>query len=829
MASRPDRSGHTAALFLCSASAIYFQAALIRSLNYRYYGGFASIIVGVALIGFGAAGTLLSVNRKRIDGRESSWLPVSALLSLAGIAAAISAAAYVPVNLAYLFYDGRRLLGFLLIILSIIPAFLGHGALIGLVLITETAPRGGVYAVNLFGSAFGGILALAAMGFLRPTDLPSGALVLMAAALPFAAWRQPKRIRVAAAVCCLLALAGAVFWRPPDRVDQYKDLAAMRLLEAQGDAVPAASANTPQGRLEAYRSSSFRYLPFLGMEVPTVPPPQTALYRDGSLIGAPFRLNGAGPSAQLDALLDRSLNGLAYDLVIPRRVLVIGDTGLNGVRRALAAGAAEVVLLLPDRGLERFLREELPQVSADVFGRPEVMVIVDHPRRYFRTHQGQFDVIHLASAETLAIPVPGLTALAEDSLLTVESVHSAVEALRPGGILTVTRGIQTPPRDNLRIFLTFHAAQARRSEVPAEHLLQARTYQAVVTMTTRDPPTAEVLAAFQKECRERNLDIEFRPGIGGAGPEEYLFALPGPADSHDSWYRYTARMAAGGHADELVASWIFDIRPPTDNRPYFHSWFRWSSIGTLSGLFGPYWFRRTGLGILILAATLAAVLLLSFLLIILPHITRGARIRSGFLAYFPAIGFGFLALEMTMISLTSLFLGNPQQSVPIVLASVLAFSGAGSLVQERWKVELSLKIAAALPAAALSLAALLYLKEPILDLMVRLDGLGRPLPYVAVTLFTGVPSFFMGWFFAPGLDRLGKLDPDALPVAWALNGFASVAAAPAAALISASGGFTLTAGTALAAYLFAFAVLRLYRFTNLNRLHNISTSIARSV
>jgi hypothetical protein len=62
----------------------------------------------------------------------------------------------------------------------------------------------------------------------------------------------------------------------------------------------------------------------------------------------------------------------------------------------------------------------------------------------------------------------------------------------------------------------------------------------------------------------------------------------------------------------------------------------------------------------------------------------------------------------------------------------------------------------------------------------------------------------MGWFFAPGLKHLELIQPEELPLAWALTGFTSVAASPLAVILSISLGFPAAAIIGLLLYLLCY-------------------------
>ena len=62
--------------------------------------------------------------------------------------------------------------------------------------------------------------------------------------------------------------------------------------------------------------------------------------------------------------------------------------------------------------------------------------------------------------------------------------------------------------------------------------------------------------------------------------------------------------------------------------------------------------------------------------------TRGRGTLDGagpYLAYFAAIGFGFMLIEISQLQRLTIFLGHPAYSLSVVLFSLLVSSGLGSL------------------------------------------------------------------------------------------------------------------------------------------------------
>ncbi|HEY6009584.1 MAG TPA: hypothetical protein VIU40_14760, partial [Geobacteraceae bacterium] len=148
---------------LLSCATVALQLALMRQLAITQWHHFAAMVISTALLGFGAAGTLLALRRERFLRHRELLLPLLMLGSAAAMACLpwLGRAAFAGFDTYLLFTDlrqaGRLLAGNLCCAL---PFFLAALA-IGLLFTAETERIGPLYCANLLGSGAGG-----AVGFL---------------------------------------------------------------------------------------------------------------------------------------------------------------------------------------------------------------------------------------------------------------------------------------------------------------------------------------------------------------------------------------------------------------------------------------------------------------------------------------------------------------------------------------------------------------------------------------------------------------------------------------------------------------------------------------
>ena len=152
--------------------------------------------------------------------------------------------------------------------------------------------------------------------------------------------------------------------------------------------------------------------------------------------------------------------------------------------------------------------------------------------------------------------------------------------------------------------------------------------------------------------------------------------------------------------------------------------------------------------------------------------------------YFPALGLGFLFIEIAAIEKASLYLNDRTTAFALVLTGMLIFSGLGALLAGRYepRARHSDRVAAVAVIAWCGLMA--FAATPL-----ELGSLAWPWAVRAALVLAAVApaSVALGLFFPLGLSQAGPTG--FLPWAWGLNGAFSVVATPLANLIARESGF----------------------------------------
>ena len=783
---------------LVSAALIAYEVVLMRRLLIERWHHFGFLVISVALLGFGASGTLLAVIERYVRRRPVRTLRLLAIGLAILILIVPRAAARIPIAAQFIPSDLWRQAGWwcLYWMAAMLPFVIG-AAHIGAALMTAGERVGRVYAVNLIGSAIGAIAAalLISRAPIEYALLPSLVAALIAVLVLPAQGHAPaarRWVRIGFAALVIFA-AGVLEWRAPLRpdYDQHKYAAYVGQLAAQGSARRVDRAFDPHGYVELYESDLFHDLPFVA--IGEAPPPMYSLLINGDAAGSVLRIDDASQAG----VMDRTLMALPYRLIRERpRVLLLGETGGTNVWLARRRSASRIELVQSNAGLLRVISGHSPALFDGT-----VTVHVRDSRGFVDAiARPRFDLIQIASLEGLAVGGGG-GGLAEDHLLTVEGLAACLRALSDRGALAVTRGMQEPPRDNIRILATMvEALESIGVEEVAKHIVQVRDYLGACTIALRRPIDDQRRRRLRAAMDDFNLTPIWFDGLRTEEvnrPDEF----PGPADSTADWLHHAAAEIFSPRRQAFYDSWMLNVRPPTDDAPFFGDFYKPEAVDVLKRAYGPLWLTRAEMGRLFLYASLVVASAAAVILILLPlAATQWRRARSviapsqpsaaAIVVYFSAIGLGFMGVEMALISRAIRILGDPVIASAAVIAGVLLLSGLGSLSGP------------ALLRGRLWLAPGAVAAAALIVLAIGWSGGGS-----AALLLTAVPlAYAMGMPMPAAIALLNERRPNLVPWAWGVNGVASVIATSAAIVIAMTLGYRWVILAAAAFYALAAAV-----------------------
>ena len=814
-----------AALVLVSASVLSYQVILVRAFSIGQWHHFAYMVISIALLGFGASGTLLAALERRrtnaamsLQGSQRGWFAISATAFAVALPISFWLSQQIPFDAFLVVWEARQVLylGCYYLLLSI--PFFAAATAIGLALTSESEHCPRLYAYNMVGSGAGALLAAVVLSVARVEwallgvmGLAQGAAVITLLDKKLFFDRGSHRLFAAAGVAIMAITTLAYVFRPPTvRLSQYKGLSyALNLPHAQ----LVAERSSPLGRVDVVVSPAIREAPGLSIVAPTdaVPPWQLGLYVDAESAGAITAFNGdASTLNYLDWMITAAPYFARQDAPRDLRVCVLGAGGGAGVLLALRHAARQVDAVELDPNVPELLRGKFRDFAGGLYDRPDVRVHRAEARAFVQAAHGTWDIIDLSLVDSFAASAVGVGAVNENYLYTREAFEAYLSHLGPGGVLAVTRWARMPPRDELKLFATAVAALERIGVNPAERLVLIRSWAVATLLVKKESFTIPELSALRRWSEERLFDASYFPGI--AADQHNRFNVL----ERDYYFEAASAFLAGGQRrEQFFRDYAFNLRPATDDRPYFFHFYRWRALPLMLRTFRESWLPFSEWGYLILVATLAQATLLGILLIVSPLALLHRRIpcvdssvarprsprtvRLRVLLYFMALGVGYLFVEMALIQRLVFLLADPIYAVAVVLVGLLFVSGLGSAWAARQlRKGISPTRLACFAAIAVAVTATVYglglhaILTPLLS---------WPLSARMALAFTVIlPFAAMGMPFPLVLHQLGQTRAEMLPWAWAINGCASVVAGPLASLLALGAGLPAVLLVASACY-----------------------------
>jgi SAM-dependent methyltransferase len=776
---------------LLSVAIIAFQLVLMQILSITQWHHFAYMVVSVALLGFGASGSLIALARDWLLERSSFLLPLLMFGSAAAMATVVEMTQTIfgGFDSYLLFVDASQVWRLLLVsLLFSLPFFLGALA-IGLVFVQYVNRIGTFYFANLFGSGLGGIAGIALLELLPPPQLPAVTALFSLAAGLLIFPRHLRRRLLAAALLTFALTAVYLLNPPPLSLSEYKDL--QRALNLPGAHI-VAQRSSPYGLIQIVSSPALRHAPGISLTYDHAIPVREAVFSNGNWFGAVPKWSPSDTSH----LLDYTTGALPYAIAAQEKVLILNAGTGTTVAHALVHGAKRIVAVEPHSKVLDLLEEQYDTTAAKLLRHPKVTFAPVEPRTHLATDASHYDLILLPTLGTFG-GTAGLFALQEHHTFTKEALVQIWRHLAPDGILCVSAWMDYPARNSLRLLATIVETLAEAGiDNPTNHLAAVRGWGTITFCVKRSLLTPVETQKVREFCNRMLFDPALLPDLDPEERERYHLL------EDQRFFRYLDQLLSPERRN-LYAEYGFRLQPTTDNRPFFSQFLRWQSLPHLASLFGEQAIPFIEMGYLIVVLTFFQMAAAALVLIILPLFRLGWRSRNRLktLLYFGGLGAGYMLVEMVLIHRFVLYLGHPVYAAASVICAVLVFSGAGSYASSH------LPIHDTTPHKACGLVTLLILLYTFLLPLVLQHTIAFPMGWkILFALLLLAPlSFAMGLPFPLGLQRLARFSEPDVPWAWGINGCFSVLSTALATIIAVEAGFA--AALLLAALAYGTAVL----------------------
>ncbi len=480
------------------------------------------------------------------------------------------------------------------------------------------------------------------------------------------------------------------------------------------------------------------------------------------------------------AYLKNDVINSAYLVQKPAEVAVVGVGGGRDILSALYFGARKIHGIEINPAIFEVLTDKFADFSGHLDRAPGVSMVNAEARSYINHSPDRYDLVQISLIDTWAATAAGGLTLTENRLYTVEAWGDFYRALRPGGLLSVSRWYDPDSHRGEFYRLVAIAADAlQRTGVPAATLknhLIALNVGNIVTVITR--PDAFTDAEWQGA----------RTRLAAQG----FTIMMGPDIAFDA---VTSKLMSGTADAAYFASLPENISPSTDDDPFFFYTARFGEF--VAAPFSAHTHNNTAITMTL--ALIAVALVACLYYVVWPFIRLARAMPLSTLTppvtYFCAIGIGFMLIEISQMQRLMVFLGHPVYGLSVVLFTILFFGGIGSTTvgaRSPRPGAITGRIVALL--ATLALAGLL---TPVLTIWARSETTAMRI--VLSMLLLAPPAFCMGMMFPLGLG-IWRRATALHPYFWSANGITSMLASVLGMALSIEFGIAKTYALGVGAY-----------------------------
>ncbi len=783
-------------IFFIAFATMLFELGLTRILSISQWYHFAFMIISIALLGYGVSGTFLAIFSKIINKHNiNDLLAFSSICFSNGCFLSYLIINNLPFDSFRLAWETKQVFYLIIYYISLAIPFFFSGLCLGLVLAKIPSKVNNFYFYNLIGSGLG---CLATTGFIHLMGSSSivifSALFGILATLLFSSRQYNKAVITGSLISGLLLF---IFISFPGilkiRMSPYKSLSSILRFP---DAKILITETNSFSKVDVVQSNVIKYAPGLSYMYEKSLPLQKGLTIDGDNLSALSYTDFSLTHAEFLDFLPTSIN---YKFRPLQKALIINPGGGLDVLSSLYHKVKIITIIEENPLIAKLIKEKFNKYTGNIYNRPNTYLFSEGGRGFVKRTKDKFNLVQISLTGTFAVVSSGVLSLSENYLYTREAFEDYLKIVSDNGYLSITRWIQLPPSEELKIGATLIAALENMGiKNPYHHIIGLRTLTTATYLAKKSPFSMDEIKILKQFCKERRFDIIYCPGINPSDTNKYNVL------DESYYYQNFSEMLFTKDRKSFYKNYIYNIVPPTDDNPFFFHFFKWKHIPTILKDFGKRFEPYGGGGYLMIILLLLVAIFTSAIFIILPlFIMRKRELNTSgkgkFFIYFFGLGLGYLFIEIPLMHKFIFFLDQPIYAFSIVLFSILFFSGLGSYFSGKFNI--FRKTIFIFP---LVIVIYLILTPYLFELLLTKKLFVR----MIISLLMLMPlSFLMGIPFPMGINILNKVSPQLIPWAWGINGFASVISAIAALMIACAFGYSLVLILAGFVYMIALGLI----------------------
>jgi len=772
-------------------STLMLEILLIRIFSVTLWYHFAFLVVSLALFGLGASGVYVYTSPKLFH-REKALSHASIFSIAFSLSILISFLLFLGIH----FFPGKMhfssIMSLALIYIICSIPFFFSGLCTSIILMNFSAMVSKIYSFDLIGAGIGCFLIFPTLYFFDgPTSIIIISLLAALASILFsAAFGSRKRLITSFSLLFVFFILIVI--------NSQNHIIKLDFIKGEFEKKPLVVRWNSISRVAVYPRAKTKNI--LTMQI------------DGSATTLIYRFDG---NLQGMRSLKNQIFFISYHLKKDAKILIIGPGGGRDVLAALAFGNTSITGVEINPIMIDMVNDKFGEFTNRLYQRPDVNIIVDEGRSFIRRSTDKYDIIIASVVDTWASTTSGAFALSENNLYTTEAFIDYINHLNENGILSFTRFILKPPRQTIRLVsLALEASKRLNIINPEDKLAIIAKGKFANFLFKKSAFTQKELSTIRKICTQNGFKVIYLPQLNMQQNENKDLIYDSNVNKVFNW------IIKHPNKEALYEEYLFDISPPTDDKPFFFftvkpkDFFKFKEL--TNNMLGYQPRIALDLPTLMLIILLIIAIIFAGAFIILPLIIKrraslnDLKENSTMLLYFACLGAGFIIVEISLMQKFILFLGHPIYSTTVILFSLLVFCGIGSRITNSFNLQkLKKYLIIIIIGIALLLFIYIYLLTPLFHSLLGVNLFSR----ISLAVILLMPlGLLMGMPFPVGIKIIDKKANKMIPWVWGINGSTSVLGSIVAVILAISSGFNFALLTGLCIYLAAllFSALTSY-------------------
>lgn len=500
-----------------------------------------------------------------------------------------------------------------------------------------------------------------------------------------------------------------------------------------------------------------------------------------------------------------------------RNVFIIGSAGGGEILVSLYHKAKKVVGVEINGILNNLISNKLSYWTGPLIkNNKSVELITNDARAEINKRDENFDVIISAHTISSSAVSSGAMNMVENYVLTKEAVSEYINKLTDSGVLYISRPetqlfklittlktvdseIFNESDNKNDIFVIADASDFKnkiicfRRRISSFEAESGKSFLAGV-IYKKNGFSEEEISNIKSEAIDLGLELLYYNGI------DTDYSL-----STKDFKNLIESDDLNKEIQKIKDSYNLDIRPATDNRPFFDNniGFAGLNLQNIKEVLSQdekaiFALKDKPVAEVTIIVLLIQIAIISFLFLILPFVFRKkSNLDSNkpspskssskyFIIYFSLLGLGYIMAQISMMQKFTLFLGQPVYTMLTVISTMLVASGIGSRVSKNFSSKNYIIVFTLIVLLCLFIG---FIVPSIFYKLVKLSLFLRILFSIVIIFPLG---FLLGMPFPAGILKLTVIDKkNLIPVCWAVNGFFSVTGTALTVMIAMISGFKL--------------------------------------